>query len=188
MIIPVTEKYQIPSGAISFDVTSRSTKWTRCFSPFYIGPIQTYDGYCSVCLENCYQFSKVFPEHIDQDQNPSQSYFDWAIKGWQSKNAVRYPMGIWNNNSFIYHFWDSKKLTHKEARRTIFVHNFAKAVKDTEHFKGLQKINEMYKEVYLIDFEGYDFRKLGMSYEDVLESSFPFGQGMVLSMMIDGFV
>jgi hypothetical protein len=186
MIIPVNQKFIIPSGKISFDVTSRSHKWTRYFSPFFVGPIEMYDGYISHNLENCYQYSKVFSQHINHEQNPTQSYFDFAKKGWESKTPVKYPMGAWETP--LFHFWDGKKLSHKEARKTIFLDNYVKAVKDTEKFKSLKKISEQYEEVYLIDFEGYNFRNLNMTYQDVLESNFTFGQGMVLSMMIDGFV
>ena len=76
------------------DTTSRSRTWSRGLSPFFIGPCDLYEGAgCaqSKNMENAWQFSKVYKEHVDSDGNPSVEYRNWARRGWLTQQAIRYP-------------------------------------------------------------------------------------------------
>ena len=64
----------------AIDTTSRSKSWSQGLSPFYLGPCQLYNGYVAKNVENAWQYSKVYMEHVDQDSNPTPEYFEWRNK------------------------------------------------------------------------------------------------------------
>src|SRR5574342_482141 len=82
-----------PPNSILINTTSRSNNWSRELSPFFLGPVKLPNGYTSLNVENAWQFSKVYKEHVDINGNPSEAYWEWAIRGWSSEWACRYPMG-----------------------------------------------------------------------------------------------
>ena len=51
-------------------VSISKTELERGFSPFFLGPIPLPDGTMASCVENCYQFSKTYPQHVDGDVLP----------------------------------------------------------------------------------------------------------------------
>ena len=73
------------------NTTSRSPQtWSRGLSPFYLGPVDLYDSHVAHCLENGWQFSKVYRKHLDEDGTISDQYWEWAQNGspgcrWRSK-------------------------------------------------------------------------------------------------------
>ena len=60
---------EIPENALDINTTSRSLNWTKGLSPFYLGPIKLYENYVSKNIENAWQFSKVYNEFIDENNN-----------------------------------------------------------------------------------------------------------------------
>lgn len=56
-------------------------------SPFYVGPVECYDGLKSETLERAWQCAKVYPWMVDADGNPSAKYFAWRDEMW-GKQAV----------------------------------------------------------------------------------------------------
>lgn len=179
-----------PKDKISWpyiNTTSRSTNWSKGLSPFYLGPIKLYGNYVSKNMENAWQYSKVYPEHADENQNPTQAYFDWAINGWNDSRAQRYPMGK-NTVKPLYSWWNGNKLSYVDARKHIYIPLYARAVVKTNAFKKLQELNQE-QDLWLWDFDGYNHRKLGMTYEDVMNStSMKMGHAFVLAMILDGFL
>jgi len=79
-----------PTGAFVINTTSRSKDWGRDFSPFLLGPVDLYADYVSENVENAYQFSKVYQEHTDSNNNPTEEYFQWAEAGWQESSSLSY--------------------------------------------------------------------------------------------------
>lgn len=93
MIYNLSFKHKVPEGALAIDVTSRSSDPVgRLLSPFNLGPIDLYDGYWAYNIENAYQFAKIYPQFAFDD-TPGPAYFEWAVKGWQTKKPIKYPFG-----------------------------------------------------------------------------------------------
>lgn len=165
------------------NTTSRSTTWSKGLSPFFLGPVKLYGNYVAKNVENAWQYSKVYPEHVNGDQSPLMSYYKWAINGWNKTWADRYPMG--KVKKPLYSIWGNRKLDYIQARREIYAPLYSKAVEKTEAYKQLQ---ELYKEkgiLYLWDFDAYDHRALNMSFTDVLNCKYKkMGHAFVLAMML----
>lgn len=188
MIYAVSFKHKIPEDVISMDVTSRSQTWGKNFSPFNLGPVDLYDDYTACNIENAFQFSRVYAEYNGFDDTPSQNYWEWAIKGWQNSKPIKYPLGVWSKH--LYHWWDHKKLTNLEAQNQIFVPMYKKAVEKTPSFQRLKALYAIEKkDIYLIDFEGYNHRYLEKSWDQVInDPNRPIGQAFMLCMLLEGYL
>jgi hypothetical protein len=94
---------EVPEESILINTTSRSDNWSKGLSPFFLGPCELYDGYTSKNVENAWQFSKVYSDHVDVNGKiRDDEYFEWALKGWNNKQAFRYPMGKGKLSLFSY--------------------------------------------------------------------------------------
>jgi hypothetical protein len=174
--------YLVPENMVN--TTSRSYNWSRGLSPFYLGPVYLYDFHTANNVENAWQFCKVYPEHVDVDNNPTEKYWEWAKIGWTDKYAHRYPMG--KGAKPLYSLWKGQKLTYVEARKAIYIPLYRDAVKDTDAFKQLQQMYKENKDLYLWDFDGYNHRSLDMSYKDVVNHPvLKMGHAFVLAMMLE---
>jgi len=96
-----------PEGLV-INTTSRSTNWSKGLSPFFLGPCNLYRGHSALRMENAWQFSKVYSDFIAIHGDPTPEYFSWAISGWNSSWAKRYPMG--KNKKPLYSYWDGQNL------------------------------------------------------------------------------
>lgn len=175
---------QVPTEACIINTTSRSTvKWATGLSPFFLGPVPLYKNYISKNVENGWQYAKVYKQHIDTNGNPTEQYFEWAKTGWENSFAMRYPMGKGARPEYSY--WDGQKFSYVEARKKIYIPLYIYSVVQTAAYK---KLKELYKQqdIYLRDFDGYNHRKLGMSYKDVLNNpNKKMGHAFVLAMMLE---
>lgn len=166
------------------NTTSRSKNWSRELSPFFLGPIKLYRNFVSQNMENAWQYSKVYQQHIDWLGEPSEDYWNWAMRGWAKERAVRYPMGKGAKPAFSY--WDGEKLDYISARKRIYIPLYARAVKETQAFAQLRDMANR-KDVWLWDFDGYDHHALGMSLDDVIEcETRKMGHAFVLAMLLEG--
>lgn len=178
---------KVPSDAIIVNTTSRSNNWSKGLSPFFLGPVDLYAGLSAKNVENAWQFAKVYPEHVDKNGDPNQDYWLWATKGWDDSYAHRYPMG--KGKIPLYSYWDKEKLSYIEARKKIYIPVYAQAVRKTSTFSSLRELLQQEKDVYLQDFDGYNHKKLGMSYQDVVRcESKKMGHAFVLAMMLESLV
>lgn len=176
-----------PEGAVLINTTSRSDNWSRGLSPFFCGPVELYGGYRSLTVENAWQYAKVYEYYTDANGNPDERYFKWAQDGWSSHRADRYPMG--KGVKPLYSYWDGEKLGYIEARKKIYIPLYSKAVQETYAFKKLKEMHEGGADLYLWDFDGYDHKTLGMTYEDAI--NFPnksLGHAFVIGMLIEGLL
>lgn len=165
------------------NTTSRSTNWSRGLSPFFLGPVSLYGLYVARNVENAWQFAKVYPAHA-RDGEPTQAYFEWANKGWKNSYAHRYPMG--KGAKPLYSYWNGQKLSYVEARKRIYAPLYAQAVEKSEAWQQLKDEYEQKGELWLWDFDGYDHRQLGMTYEEVLNHpTKKMGHAFVLAMMLE---
>lgn len=184
IIGPRDKRISIPEDAILINTTSRSKNWTRAFSPFFLGPCQLYDGMVAANVENSWQFCKVYKCHIDENGDPTERYWEWAKAGWSNPRAERFPMG--KGAKPEYSLWNKQKLSYIEARNKIYVPLYYKAVKDLEEYKKLKELFNSGITIYLWDFDGYDYEKLGMSLIDVLNCpERTMGHAFVLARMLE---
>ena len=171
----------------SVDVTSSSGYWSA-LSPFKLGPVQLYDNRWSQNMENGWQYSKVYREHADGLLNliPSQAYWNWANDGWNNPRAVRYPMG--KGAKPLYSRWAGENLGYIEARKRIYIPLYSQAVRfyAMEQFRDLKNFAAG-RDIVIRDYDAYDRRKLGYSWDDVInDPTRKMGHGFVLAMMIEG--
>lgn len=85
-----------------------------------------------------------------------------------------------------YGWWDGKKLDYVESRKKIYVPIYSRGVIKTNAF---QKLLDIYrttsKDIYLIDFDGYNHIKMSKSLKDVLnDPNMKMGHGFVIFALI----
>ena len=170
------------------NTTSRATgQWSTGLSPFFLGPVPLYENAATIesrNVENGWQFSKCFAEHVDSEGNPTPAYFEWAKTGWEKKRAERYPMG--KGRKPLYSWWAGEKLDYVEARKRIYIPMYAKAVVVTEAFSRLLTICRIGGDIALWDFDGYDHQALGMSLKEVADCpTKKMGHAFVLAMLLE---
>ena len=179
-----SKTYEQRSDVMLINTTSRATDWGKGFSPFTLGPVALYDDYVAKNVENAWQFSKVYPEHVNEKQEPTKAYFDWAKKGWEDSYAHRYPMG--KGKAPLFSYWKGEKLDYIAARKRIYAPLYAKAVVNTPAFYRLLTMYEEGDEFALVDFDGYDYLSLGMTLKEVIdEPKRKMGHAFVLAMLLE---
>jgi hypothetical protein len=181
------EKIDDPDAWV-IDTTSRSNGFGKIFSPFLLGPAKLYGGFKAKNVENAWQFSKVYPNMVDDNEDPTQKYWDWAQKGWNDTYAHRYPMG--KGAKPLYALWDGEKLGYIEARKKIYIPVYSTTVKKIAS-RQLEIVKEesTKRDVYLKDFDGYSFRKMNMSYDDVINNKFwTMGHAFVIAMIVESYL
>lgn len=191
MIQVINQQFKTTDSMNVIDTTSRSTNWSRGLSPFYCGPVNLYDGYSAYNVENGWQYSKCYYNHVDANDNPTADYFKWADAGWRSIKANRYPMG--KGSKPLYSFWDGDKLGYIEARQRIYIPLYSEAVKKTYAFK---KLKEIYSEVksnsietlYLKDFDAHNLPDdYDYTYSKLWNNpNIKVGHAYVLAMLLEG--
>ena len=160
----------------------------RDLTPFCLGPCHLYGDHVSQTVENAWQFSKVYDEHIGEDGLPTADYFEWAKKGWSSMNTERHPMGKETKAKF--HWWDGRKLTRVEARKAIYVPLYVEQVTrfGNRTFEGLTKLWALMTgsksgAIYLMDYDAYDYSHMTLT--DVLNNEAKsMGHGFVIAMLL----
>jgi len=75
-------KDKAPEDVIN--TTSRSTNWSRGLSPFFLKP----RTHTALNVENLWQYSKVYPIHVDDNNEPNEYYFRWSETGFRKKYGV----------------------------------------------------------------------------------------------------
>lgn len=168
------------------NTTSRSKTWSKGLSPFFLGPVRLYRNFVAQTVENAWQYSKVYAQHVGEDGLPNEDYWNWAMDGWAKKRADRYPMGKGVKPEFSY--WDGERLTYIEARKKVYIPIYASTVRETEAFAKLKE-EAARGDVWLWDFDGYDHKAEGLSYDQVINSpARKMGHGFVLAMMLEGVI
>lgn len=186
MVRVIGYRDKVSSNEIVINTTSRSNNWSKGLSPFFLGKegILLYGDFIAKNVENAWQFSKLYKEHADKNGEVTEKYFEWAKKGWNSEYAYRYPMG--KGNIPICSIWNGKKLDYIEARKEIYLPIYAKEVVKTKAYDNLQKIYNKYKNITLLDFDGYDYKSLNMDFCDVINNkNKKMGHAFVLAMLLE---
>jgi hypothetical protein len=172
---------KVPEEYSSVNCTSRSTEyWSKQLSPFIVGPV-SIDGETALNVENGWQYSKVYPCHVDENNEIKLEYFEWRQKGFQTKQGIRYPMGKGVKPLFSY--VDGKRHGYFEAKKNIYVPLYSNAVLQTGAFENLVSFVEKKKKVCILDFDAYDHT--GMTKEEIITNpSKIFGHGFCLMWLL----
>lgn len=187
MIHIVNFKFKIPEGANVVNTTSRSDNWSRSLSPFFCGPVDLYQGYASINVENAWQYSKVYEYYLEDDGTVGDRYFKWATDGWLKKKADRYPMG--RGAKPLYSYWDGNKLSYIEARKQIYIPIYSTAVAKTSAFEKLKKLYNPSEDLYLQDFDAHNMVPGTYKYDDLWDNDkIKVGHAYVLAMMLEGLL
>lgn len=200
---------KVPDEAIVIETTSRAITWSKGLSPFSLGPVELSPGLHAKNMENAWQFSKVYKQHIDENGLIKvKEYLDWAMQGWNDTYAHRYPMGKGAKPEFsikllpfgkcfidgsgykIDEYLPVKKLSYIEARKELYIPFYSKAVSDSDAYNKLADLFFTERQdIYLRDFDGYNHKTLGMTYEDVINcETKKMGHAFVLAMMLEGYL
>lgn len=176
-----------PENSIIINTTSRSKNWSIGLSPFFLPGGKVYDGTEAVNVENCYQYSKIYPQYVDENKSPTPQYFEWAKKGWLQKKAVRYPMGP--GVKPLYLLWNGKKYGYIESKEKIYIPLYARSVVKSEAYQKLKNIWNFCQDndlnLVLLDFDAYDHRSRGLSWKEVIyQEKKKFGHGFVLAFLL----
>lgn len=189
-IIGPKDRIRTEQKNVVFNVTSQSREWTKCFSPFLLGPVTIAPGGLqSINVENAWQFSKVYEEDYDKvNKTPKSSYWKWAASGWATKRAFRYPKG---RRKPMCVWWNGKEMGYIEARKEIYIPLYTQAVLDRKtDFANLismvkRHIDEGFN-VYFWDFDGYNHYKMNLTYDQIVnDPSRPLGHAFVLAYMVE---
>jgi hypothetical protein len=185
---PRDEAKALQQGAIVINVTSHSTDFGRSLSPFFLGPVTLPNGQTSKNVENAWQFSKVFPEHV-KNNKVTPAYWDWAKKGWADTYAHRRPMGRGKLPLFALGKDENDRLGYIAGRKKLYFPLYQQAVTKVPAFEKLQALaaetQQKGQTLVLIDFDAYDHTIEKMSFEEVI--NYPkklMGHGFVLAMLL----
>ena len=169
-------------------------------SPFYLGPVECYDGLVSQTFERAWQCAKVYPWTRGADGNPNANYFAWrdemwAMKGFEDKMSIRFPVGRENVGKCCYVWWkvdgEFRKLGYIDGRKYIYLPLYAKTVVKTEAYRRLVELHGSGKNLMLIDFDGYNIHhpKYNFTYNDAIHCPLlKMGHGFVLAMLLEGLI
>lgn len=165
---------------VVWTVSKAPEAWQRELSPFNLGPVPLYGGGEATCMENAWQYAKVYANHVDAAGEPTEAYWAWANDGWR-RPAVRYPMG--KGAKPLYSLWEDEKLGYLDARKRVYWPLYRDAVKLTAGFQRLKELHAA-GPVTLFDFDGYD-APAAWSLRDVANNpSRPMGHAFVLKAML----
>lgn len=166
--------------------TTSCAGWSSDLSPFKLGPCRLYEGAAaefSQTMENLWQYAKVYAQHA-RDGEPTEQHFIWAVDGWNNSRAERYPMG--RGAKPLYALWRGEKLGYIDARKRIYVPEYANVVVKTAGWNHLQEMASR-GDVVLWDFDGYNHKALGRDWQHVLNDPMrPCGHAFVLCAILDG--
>ena len=157
---------------VVIDLTSHNPdqSFAEQVSPFYIGPVTGPDGASAPNLEVFWQNGKVFPNHDDGGQ-PNEAYFKYrkrmysAKPGEIPKSIMRYPyrqFGYKAADALYWAYWNPEKgvyerLSYIEARKRVYIPEYAKLVAESEAFKSMKKLLNEGKKIALVDFDGFNY-------------------------------
>lgn len=161
-------------------------------SPFNIGPIKHGQPKLpdALCLENYHQYSKAYPNEVDEKGEPTKLFFDNQIKGFLDKEGHRHKEEAknikGNKNIPLFSVWIDKdgklhKVSYFESRQ-FYCHFYERGIKNNKDFLKLkQMLNDGYN-LQICGYDGYDIDKsVEECYKDI---SKPFGHEICLYTML----
>lgn len=173
-----------PKHPNAINVTSSGNSWGRNLSPMILGPVLVPNrGYAS-CIENAWQYSKVYDIH-DSDGKPSNQWYFWSQKGYKTSRGVRYPMG--KDARPLYSYWDNTKMDYITARKNIYMPMYKDLALKSGWFDKLKELYLIEGEIVIWDYDAYDYLDMGLTAEQVINDPTKIlGHGHILAMMLNG--
>lgn len=170
-----------PYGGTEIDVTSNSGRYAS-LSPFVLDSRK----YLARRFENLWQFSKVYPDQVDDNGEPSMDWFKWRAKGFASDRAIRYPRG--KGATPLYSYWNGEHLGYIQARKQIYAPVYAELAGWTLGYGHLEWLRDNTNlDIVLRDYDAYDHIAMGKSFREVInDPDRKCGHGFVLAMMLTG--
>lgn len=183
------EKWPELDGYIRYNVTSASAKW-RELSPMVLGPIHVRDVdgiHVSSNIENAWQFSKVYPNELSEDDTITKSYFTARTKGFNDGKAHRHKFkkvgGVRPVPKFLY--WNGKRYDYFSSRVNVYIPMYIHMVTQTAEYTELKKMVANGTKLLLVGYDGYDYVAEGKTLRDcLLDLSRPFGHEHVLAGLL----
>lgn len=184
-----------PAGARCVNTTSKShDEWSKGLSPFFAGPLLVWPGNRSVVarnVENAWQFSKVYDDHVGPDDLPTAAHAAWALQGWRNPQPVRFPRG--RGAKPRYAIYRNQCLGYVAARLYVYIPSYVEGLAVNPASRAaLIRLREEYRvaraagdTLALYDYDGYDHVGAGMSIADVfLCENKKAGHGFVLAALL----
>lgn len=174
-----------PEGYTVVNVTSRSKDdWSRALSPFLIGPV-LINGCTARNVENAWQYSKVYPVHLDEEGNIKDEYYQWREVGYEATGANRYPFG--KKQVPVFSLVDGKRYAYLEAKEKVYIPLYSNAVREIESFKILEQLVSEGMKLCLLDFDAYDHT--GKTKKEIIDHpTRKFGHGFCLKWLLDDVI
>lgn len=187
MIYVINPKFDLSPDMIVVNTTSRSFDWGKGLSPFFVGPIDLYENYKSINMENAWQFSKVYQYYLEENEDVGERYFKWAQDGWNDVRAHRYPMG--KGIKPIFSYWNGEKLDYVMARKRIYIPLYANAVQKTQAWQELKNLYNSTESIYLWDFDAHNLTPGNFDYWELWNNpNIKVGHAYVLAMMLENII
>jgi hypothetical protein len=186
---PLLKKDQTDPNGLYVFPSIRSKENDRQLSPMNLGPCRLYREYTAKKMENAWQYSKVYPQHVGEDGNPTLQYYQWAIQGWSSEFTKRHPMVEEAKGTEAFHWWNWQRLDKVKARKWIYVPLYVEQVVRQPFFQQLKKDwdeeiePDEKKTLYLMDYDAYKYGTMSLS-EVLNNPAKPMGHGFVLAMLL----
>lgn len=159
----------------------------RSLSPKAMGPIIHPQPNLPIALnlENLHQFSKCFPDDVDEKGNPSDIFFEMQRAAFLDPKPHRHKPNATGNKP-LYSVWRHKdgtleKLSYVQSRQ-IYCHYYEQFACHNPDFRKLQEWRAAGMNLQICGYDGYPVTEsLETHY---LDGSRPFGHEMVLYSML----
>lgn len=175
------------------DVTSNhpNERVSHSLSPLWLHDITAPDGEFCYRFENLWQYTKVYKEFTDKNGNPTDEYWKWRSEAFvRTDKGVRYPFDKARRPEYAYWMINGEwhKLGYLDARKIIYIPEYAKLVTKTDFYKELKEYYDTHSNVNLAlaDYDAYNNYKFDMSLVDVYNDYRKAGHAFVLKMLLEG--
>jgi hypothetical protein len=179
----------VPDNTRVINTTSRSVDGGKIFSPFFIGDVNFENGYAKN-VENAWQYSKVWKEHINEDGSIKDEYYKWREEGFNNSKAIRYPMGKGNDAEFS--LLGEKRMGYQEAKDKIYKKIYIEAFKNNKKAVAIIKelVNEAISKGYNLAFKDFDVNLdtwLNNDLNDIIYSNAKCGHGYLVAQVAKNY-
>ena len=186
MIYVLNFRDSVPFGYEIVNTTTSSKNFGKWLSPMFVGPTVANGIKCKN-VENAWQYSKVYYEHVDAYSEPTKEYFEWRDNGYKKTYADRYPMG--KGRVPLYTLWENRKLGYIDARKEVYIPLYATAVVQTPAFRKLEELYRKNQNLILLDYDAYNHRDLHLSWEEVInDPKKKMGHAFILAMLLENWL
>jgi hypothetical protein len=172
-----------PRDSTALNVTSCSKNWAVNLSPMILGPVNVPNRIQANRVENAWQYSKVYSQHVDANGDPNTAWKVWSEYGYRRNRGERYPAGRGVIPKYL--FWNNQKLDYIQARFKVYIPIYAEAARQSGFYSRLEKEYKDNGSITIWDFDGYDYSGKTLT-ECANDPSRPLGHSFVLAMMLEG--